>query len=106
MFFIFFASRHCVESTCSTSEVPIPNARQANAPWVLAHHGHSRQRRALLRADDVNDALASVVHLEFDDAVFRAIIVERVDLQARHGVGDPAGAIGGRNVVIGHCKVG
>ncbi len=35
MFFIFFASRHCVESTCSTSEVPMPNARQPNAPWVL-----------------------------------------------------------------------
>ena len=32
MFFIFFASRHCVASTCSTSEVPIPKARQPNAP--------------------------------------------------------------------------
>src|SRR6266704_6304216 len=35
MFFIFLASRHWVARTCSTSDVPIPNARQANAPWVL-----------------------------------------------------------------------
>ena len=34
-FFIFFTLRHCVASTCSTSEVPMPNARQPNAPCVL-----------------------------------------------------------------------
>ena len=28
-------ARHCVASTCSTSEVPTPNARAANAPCVL-----------------------------------------------------------------------
>jgi hypothetical protein len=28
-------TKHCVASTCSTSEVPIPNARQAKAPCVL-----------------------------------------------------------------------
>ena len=31
----FFVTRHCVASTCSTSEVPMPCARQANAPCVL-----------------------------------------------------------------------
>jgi hypothetical protein len=35
MFFIFFATRHCVAITCSTSDVPMPCARQANAPCVL-----------------------------------------------------------------------
>ena len=33
--FAFFISRHCVASTCSTSEVPMPNASAANAPCVL-----------------------------------------------------------------------
>ncbi len=33
--FSFLVSRHCVASTCSTSEVPMPNASAANAPWVL-----------------------------------------------------------------------
>ena len=35
MFFIFFCTRHWVASTCSTSEVPMPCARQPNAPCVL-----------------------------------------------------------------------
>ena len=35
MFFIFFVTRHCVASTCSTSEVPMPCARQPKAPCVL-----------------------------------------------------------------------
>ena len=35
MFFIFFATSVWVASTCSTSEVPMPKARHANAPWVL-----------------------------------------------------------------------
>jgi hypothetical protein len=30
----FFWSRHWVAITCSTSEVPMPWARQAKAPWV------------------------------------------------------------------------
>ncbi len=33
--FARFASRHCVASTCSTSEVPMPHASAPNAPWVL-----------------------------------------------------------------------
>ncbi len=33
--FAFFVSRHCVASTCSTSEVPMPKASAANAPCVL-----------------------------------------------------------------------
>ena len=27
-------TRHCVASTCSTSEVPIPKASAPKAPWV------------------------------------------------------------------------
>ena len=34
MVFDFFCSRHWVASTCSTSDVPMPCARQPKAPWV------------------------------------------------------------------------
>ena len=34
MFFAFFISSVCVASTCSTSLVPMPCARQPKAPWV------------------------------------------------------------------------
>jgi hypothetical protein len=33
-FFDFFIHRHWVANTCSTSLVPIPKARDPNAPWV------------------------------------------------------------------------
>ena len=32
--FGFFCGRHCVASTSSTSDVPMPNASAPNAPWV------------------------------------------------------------------------
>ena len=35
MDFIFLIDKHCVAITCSTSEVPTPNASAANAPCVL-----------------------------------------------------------------------
>ena len=33
-FFAFFWTNVCVAKTCSTSDVPIPNAKAPNAPWV------------------------------------------------------------------------
>jgi hypothetical protein len=77
---------------------------------VAAHHGHARQGRALLRADDVNDALTHVVHLEFSDAVFVAVVVQGLHLKARHLVGDgldPALALRrSRHVMVGCGDVG
>src|ERR1035441_1390500 len=32
--FALFCGRHCVARTCSTSDVPIPNASDPKAPWV------------------------------------------------------------------------
>ncbi len=73
---------------------------------IAADHRHARQRRALLRADHVHDALALVVHLELRDAEAVAVGVERVDLQPRDRVGDALRAIGGRHVVVAHRQVG
>ena len=78
---------------------------------VAADHGHPRQGGALLRADHVNDALAAVVHLEFEDAEVIAVLVEGLHLQARHFVGDRLQAalalgLGGRHVVVRGGDVG
>ena len=73
---------------------------------VAADDGHARQRRALLRADDVDDPLAAIVHLELGDAVAIAVGVERVDLQARDRIGDAVRAIGRRHVVVADGEVG
>ena len=65
MFFAGFCSSVCVASTCSTSDVPMPNASAPIAPCVrgvavAADDGHARQADALLRPDDVDDALPRV----------------------------------------------
>ncbi|MNM36192.1 hypothetical protein D3C81_469000 [compost metagenome] len=77
---------------------------------VAADHGHARQGGALLRADDVDDALANVVHLEFDNAVFIAVVIEGLDLQARNLVNDGVDAAlalrRGRYVVVRGRDVG
>src|ERR1700712_189496 len=77
---------------------------------VAADHGHARQRRALLRADHVNDALTHVVHLEFSDAIFVAVVVQGLDLQARNLIDNSVYAVlairGGRHVVVNRGDVG
>ena len=55
---------------------------------ITANHGHAGQCRALLRADDVDDALTHIVHLEFEDAEVIAVLVQRLHLDARDLVGD------------------
>ena len=72
---------------------------------IAAHHGHARQRRALLRTDDMDDALALVEVRKVDlGAEFLDVGVERLDLQARERIahaGEAFVPVGGRRVVIG-----
>ncbi len=67
---------------------------------VAADDSHAGQRGALLRADDVDDALTLVAHAEQLDAVFAAIAIQRLDLGARQRIADTSGAARGRHVVI------
>ncbi len=78
---------------------------------VAADHGHARQGGALLRADHVDDALAAVVHLEFEDAEVIAVLIESLHLNARHLIDDGfqtalALGAGGRHVVVRGGDVG
>ena len=75
---------------------------------VTANNRHTRQGRALLRADDVYDALANVVDFELGDTEGIAVFVQSLDLQARHGVGDARIALrtlGRRHVVVTHRQI-
>ncbi len=73
---------------------------------IAAHHGHARQSRPLFRADDMDDALAYVIHLEFGDPKLGAIAVQRFDLQARDRIGDTLATIGGGYIVVGRGQIG
>src|SRR3546814_14760849 len=46
---------------------------------VAADDGHTRQGEALLRADDLDDALARVVHAEDRHAELRAVLLPSLD---------------------------
>src|SRR6185437_224049 len=71
---------------------------------IATYHRHARQRSALFRADYVDDPLAQVVHSEFGDTQFLAILVEGVDLQTRYGVFDPMATPSRRHIVIRYSK--
>jgi hypothetical protein len=73
---------------------------------VPADDRHAGQREPLLGTDDVDDALAGVVHVELLDAVAGAVLVQGINLEPRYRVRDAVGAIGGGHVVIGHRDVG
>jgi hypothetical protein len=69
---------------------------------VAAHHGHAGQRRAVLRADDVDDALVGVLEGEVHQRAEVADVgVERLHLQARDRVLDAFVPVVGRRVVVG-----
>lgn len=58
----------------------------------------------------MDDALAHVIHLEFDDAIFVTVFIEGLHLQARHLVGDGLDTAlalrRGRHVMVGGGDVG
>ena len=88
MFFDFFWMSVWVASTCSTSEVPIPSAKAPNAPCVavwLSPHTIVIPGcvKTLFRADDVDDALPGIFHVEKFDTEFRRIGTQGFDLEAR-----------------------
>ena len=67
---------------------------------VAADDGGAGQRKALLGADDVDDALALVELVEIFDAEFPGVLRQRRDLLDAFGIGIGLGAVGGRDVVI------
>ncbi|MCY1226238.1 hypothetical protein D9M72_384640 [compost metagenome] len=72
---------------------------------VTADDGHARQGEALLRADDVHDALALVVLGVVFDAELGGVLGQRLDLDAAFLVLDAEVAVRrGRNVVVDDGK--
>ncbi len=69
---------------------------------VAAHDRHAGQCEALLRPDDVDDALAVVELVVILDAEVPGVLGQRPDLQRRFDILDAAAAVGGRHVVVDH----
>ena len=69
---------------------------------VAADDRHAGLGQSLLGADDVDDALARVVHREQANAELGAVLLEGLDLEARFGLLDALRAVGGGHVVVGH----
>ena len=69
---------------------------------VAADDRRARQGEALLRPDDVHDALALVALGIILDAEFRRVLRDGLDLDAAFLLHDALGAIRGRDVVINH----
>ncbi len=73
---------------------------------IATHDGHARLGEALLRPNDVHDALADIVHFIIGHAEIAAVLLERFDLDARFLIDDALAAIGSRHVVVGHGESG
>ena len=54
---------------------------------VSTHHGHARQYRALLGTHDMDNPLPHIVQRDLHHVEGLAIIIEGLQLNARHGVG-------------------
>ena len=50
---------------------------------VAAHQSRTGQRKALLRANDVDDAVPRIIDFEQLNAKFRTVAAQRIDLQLR-----------------------
>ncbi len=94
-----------VASTCSTSDVPMPCASAPKAPCVEVWLSPQTivvpgKREALLRPDDVDDALAAVELVVILDAELGRVLGERLDLLPALRVGDAGAPVGGLDVVV------
>src|SRR5260370_35752342 len=53
---------------------------------VTTHKGHTRQRNAEFRPDDMHDALARIRHIKIGDAILAHVALERGDGLAQRRV--------------------
>ena len=67
---------------------------------VAADDGDAGLGEPELRTDDVDDALARVVHRVQADAELGAVLPQRLHLGAAHRIGDRQQRVGGRDVVV------
>src|SRR6478735_901484 len=75
---------------------------------IAANHCHARLRKALLRPDDVYDALLLAVRPKQLDPEIAAVLFQLVDLRGRNLVDDGKRTVVGGNAVVrsGHRQVG
>ena len=70
---------------------------------IAANNSQAGQRKALLGARDMHDALANIVHSDIFETELGAVFFQSLDLQFAFRIRnriDPASAVGRRNIVI------
>ena len=77
-----------------------PERAMGRGVAVAAHDRRAGQGEALLRADDMDDALARVELVIIFDAEFLGVGGERLNLLAALGIGDAAAPVGRLDVVV------
>ena len=108
MFFAGFCSSVWVAITCSTSDVPMPNASAPSAPCVEVWLSPQTivvpgRRQAQFRPDDVHDALPHIQDRDVGHAELDDVLLQRLHLDAAVlflDVGRNARA-DGRDIVVG-----
>ena len=105
MFFAFFWISVCVASTCSTSRGADAVGERAERAMgrgvaVAADDRRARQGEALLRPDDVDDALPLIELVEIFDAELARVLGQRLDLRRGFRIVDAVRAVGGGHVVV------
>src|SRR5690606_5108927 len=73
---------------------------------ITGHHCHTRQRRALFGADDMDHTLTPIAKPKMRNAVVGAVAPELFNLGARERIGDALRALPCWNVVVWRCNPG
>ena len=96
-----------VASTCSTSEVPMPNASAPNAPWVeVCESPHTMVMPGWVKPCSgpmmwtMPCRMSSIEKYSMPKS--RQLLLQRLDLDAALLLGDALGAVGGGDIVVRH----
>ena len=89
----FRCQRHCVASTCSTSDEPMPKASAPSAPWVDVWESPQTSMmpgwvRPCSGPTTCTMPWRAIAGPEVRDAVLARVALERVDHRADLGIGD------------------
>ena len=98
--------QHVLHFRGADAERQRPEGAVGGGVGIAADDGQAGQGEALLRADDVDDALALVGHGEIGDIEVGAVLVQGLHLDPRFGVLDAGRAVGRGYVVVGHGQGG
>src|SRR5699024_11179163 len=98
-------AQHMLDFRCTDAERKRTECAMRSRVRITADNGHAGLCRALLRADDVDNALAWIAHAAQANAGGIAVFLQRLDLSAGNDIGNALFTANGWHVVIRHGKI-